>query len=595
MAEKSRPSWSEKSVLDVKGKVFAARREELASLMILIGRLTNAPLTDTAALSGLIAFIEHALALHRTLTTALTAAQTLSVRSGGIGAVSEELAGIGHRLMDAVALVLDAVKEGPCRGMSNHPAVAAWRRYAALTAHTRFSAEESRVTGPLAQLYSHLRAGLKVRLTGGGTGRMLSFANVQSVLKNTDDLRVRSRVFGAANAWFAENAVPFADLLNAVTGAAVNRMQACGMTALDFSLKREGLPLAAFDAMISAVREAAPVSRRALRAGCRVLQAAGFAGPSAAAFPVSALEAPYPLEGGSPALADFHSASESVMASYARFCPEAARFMDEELTGGWLEARSLSSADSGAWCRDLPAEGAVALFADYQPTDARGFELAHTFGEAWLRKCLQALPSGAREVSETVCEIAARLGSEALLAHLMKTAPSGAVYWLALRRTVVNLLWLPFRSDLTEAIYAARRTRFLSVSELKRLTREAWKKWFAESVDGTDEFIWAAKAHFYQPRLPHHDFQYVFGFLAAQPLLTRLTVAGETATGADYREFLTDCGRLPLTELFAKHLEADITDRTFWGAAVRSALKPAQRAADFFADAFGPDLSIKDQ
>jgi hypothetical protein len=36
-------------------------------------------------------------------------------------------------------------------------------------------------------------------------------------------------------------------------------------------------------------------------------------------------------------------------------------------------------------------------------------------------------------------------------------------------------------------------------------------------------------------------------------------------------------------------------DKAFWDAAVRSALKPAQRAADFFADAFGQDLSIKDQ
>ncbi|MBS5792903.1 MAG: hypothetical protein KIC91_08790, partial [Sutterella sp.] len=36
-------------------------------------------------------------------------------------------------------------------------------------------------------------------------------------------------------------------------------------------------------------------------------------------------------------------------------------------------------------------------------------------------------------------------------------------------------------------------------------------------------------------------------------------------------------------------------DKAFWDTAVRSALKPAQRAADFFADAFGQDLSIKDQ
>ena len=85
---------------------------------------------------------------------------------------------------------------------------------------------------------------INVPTTGGAFSGTLTAAAAESVLKNTDDPAVRRSAFGVFNAWYAENAPLFADLLNAVTAVRVNALEASGRTLMDAAAADEGVSAA---------------------------------------------------------------------------------------------------------------------------------------------------------------------------------------------------------------------------------------------------------------------------------------------------------------------------------------------------------------
>ena len=236
---------------------------------------------------------EAARTLIRTMLTACDAQRALNARGSRAGSVRQQLLALSAELDQKSRRM--AVPDG------EDPLVKALLRWQAVQARRRTQTPaERRVAEPLRSLYSRLKAGMRINVptTGGAFSGTLTAAAAESVLKNTDDPAVRRSAFGVFNAWYAENAPLFADLLNAVTAVRVNALEASGRTLTDAAVADEGVSSAVMTALLKVVDDEAPLVRPAVS-----MQAEVFVGKGAEPkMPIAFLWAPPPVceDSGSP-------------------------------------------------------------------------------------------------------------------------------------------------------------------------------------------------------------------------------------------------------------------------------------------------------
>lgn len=533
------PHWQPDGLLNIASERYAKRKETLADVLLLAERLSADNPSDAAAVERLIELVEHGRRLAVSLLTACKATQTQQAKNSRVPAERTDLLHATERL-EALA-------------------------------------ERARNWGRV----------FPKDLEGRPAGEWLEFeeaAQSRVILRPTEADR---QVFGAYNAWFAENAAPFAALLNAMTGHRLNLSDRAGMSMLDASLKSERMSRPAFDAMMRAVRAAAPRARNAVQLSGMVLSCLEG---RRSGLSVANLFAPLPEAAPLEAAASFDGATDALRRTFSRIDPDFQGFLKRLLSAGWIETSNISGGEGGTWCAQVPACSAVAVYADYQPTLNRACELAHILGEASLRDRLIAYPAIAQNPSLLSCEIAGRFFMDAFLAQLLEETEwerreHAAVLWQALRQIGVNLLHLPFRFELSHRLHEERRHGYLSVNDINKLTNTIWEDYFADTVRGSDQYVWAAKLHFYLPREPHYDWQYTAGYLIAAVLRRRLLADGCTACGGSFGDFLSDCATIDCDELIRRHLGADPASDAFWTDAATEALN-VMRDADRHIQAF---------
>ncbi len=573
------PAWDAKGVLNPASHAFDLVKSRLAAVLALMERVEVEP----AAAAGYLKLAESARALARTLLTACDAQRSMNALASRTVAERQRLLSL-LAAMDERTLAI--VKAGAGEAEPADRLLAAARRWEeAQSRRVRSRTADRRVAEPVRSLYSRVKAGMKLELpiaASGYRGKLTASA-AEGLLKTTADPVVRRLTFGACNAWYAENAPIFAELLNAAAGSRVNILEREGKTFTEASAAGEGVSSAVFDALMSAVEAGAEAVRPAVTLRAEVFSPKTADG-APVRMPAAFLEAPPPLVKTPAPLSTFEGAVEAVKTSLQIIAPDAPNFIDREIAEGWVESRSLAGGEGGSWTDEVPSAGAVAVFADWQPSIGRAFELAHTFGEAYLRQQLLSEPALLRRPAPVLCETVGRLFSHALLAHLIETTKNdksayAAVLWQGLLRLAKNLLDLPFRCRLIEAIHENRRTQYLSVGQINDLTAAAWRRVYAETTDGYDQFVWAHKKHFYRTEALHYDWQYTFGFLASVPLLATLQKGGRTAAGATLADFCRESAWTDPAPLFQKHLAADIASASFWRRALQKSLFPIELAA----------------
>lgn len=574
------PAWDAKGVLNPASQPFELVKSRLASVLALMDRVDDA---SPRAAADYLKLAESARALARTMLTACDAQRSMNALASRIVAERQRLLSLLEAMDERTAAMVKALGE---TASGEDRLIAAARRWQAVRSRqVRSQRADRRVAEPIRSLYSRVKAGMKLELPIAASGYRgkLSAAAAEGVLKTTEDPAVRRLTFGACNAWYAENASIFAELLNAAAGCRVNILEREGKTFTEASAAGEGVSVAVFDALMTTVESEADAVHPAV-----TLRAEVFAGKTAdgetARMPAAFLAAPPPFVKTPAALATFEGAVKAVKTAVADIAPDAPDFIDREIAAGWVESRSLAGGEGGSWTDEVPSASAVAVFADWQPTIGRAFELAHTFGEAYLRQQLLSEPALLRRPAAVLCETVGRLFSHALLVHLVAAtkgdkAAYAAVLWQGLLRLSKNLLDLPFRCRLIEAVQEARRTQYLSVGRINDLTEAAWRRAYGETTDGCDQYVWAHKIHFYRTETLHYDWQYTFGFLASAALFDVLKMGGRTAAGATLADFCRESAWTDAESLFQKHLAADIASGDFWRGTLAQSLFPIALAA----------------
>lgn len=578
------PHWQPDGLLNIASAAYAKRKETLSDVVLLAEKLSADNPSDAADVERLIEFVEHGRRLVASLLCACSATMTLQAKNSRVPAERADILQYSERLE---AMALSALHWGRAfPGDFDATPSGEWlaaEEAVQSRADSMRTESDRRIEEPLGALYKHLKSGMKlsVQMPGSSHPSVMSCSSAESFMKNSTDTAARRQLFGAYNAWFAENAAPFAALLNAMTGHRLNMTERTGTTILDYSLHAERMSRQSFEAMMRAVHEAAPKARKAVQLSGMVL--ACLEGRRSA-LSIANLFAPLPDAAPLEAAASFEGAADALRRTFARLDPNFNTFLDRMIEGGWIETSNLSGGEGGAWCMQVPACSSVAVYADHQPTFNRACELAHIMGEAALRDRLLALPASAQRTTILSCEIAARFMSGAFIAELLEETAGNrrehaAVLWQAMRQIGINLLHLPFRFELAQAVHEERRDGYLSVNRINTITNRIWEDYFGDTVRGSDQYVWASKMHFYLPRQPHYDWQYTAGYLISAVLRRKLLADGCTASGGTFGDdFLLDCARLDCDELIKRHLGADPTTDAFWQDAVAEALKPLEDA-----------------
>lgn len=581
--------WSAKGLSDLSGETYVARKRALLNGISMIDRLQFFKPEDEVAALQLIEILEQISRLKETLLAACRAAETLSSADSKIAAEKVFILETIDNAEKAILKVKDNLEEAAEQKTIVSEKLDQWlqqqKRLKEIKPWLTFTGtaleEERLILGPLFSLYTHLKSSIRTSVTlPDGTIKKTTPSVANFAVKNTSDPELRTLFFNALSACFATNSSVFCDILNAVAGAHLLRTSRLGLTTLDYALVIEGMNRKSFEAMRSAFSKKLPDIRECLRlVSLYINQCSNRPGPLP--IPVALLGSALPHLEGPECLKTFDGTLKEITEAVEPYFPGFRDFIGICRQGRWLETHNYSAGSGGAWCVEVPYDNAVAIYIDYQPNIHRSFETAHILGDAFFRYSISALPMHERRLSETRYELIGRLFEELFLRRLEAESSSpqekAAVLWHGLRRSMINLVEIPFRFRLAEEIFEARKNAYLSVEDINKLTRKSWQEFYGDTVDGVDQYIWARKPHFYNvynADSPHHDFQYTVGFLSANMMLKKLRELGSEDIPSICRSVLLDNATLTFEEIFSKNFNADIRTEEFWTNAIEETLHP---------------------
>jgi oligoendopeptidase F len=135
----------------------------------------------------------------------------------------------------------------------------------------------------------------------------------------------------------------------------------------------------------------------------------------------------------------------------------------------------------------------------------------HNLNQAGLTQLQRRNPMTLSETASNFCET---LVKEAALAeadaaerlYILEQSLQGAC------QVVVDIL---SRFDFEQALFAARRKRELSISELCQMMLTAQEGTYGDGLAAVERhpYMWAVKGHYYDTGLSYYNFPYLFGLL----------------------------------------------------------------------------------
>ena len=569
------PAWQEGRLPMLSNTDLSNEIERLDMTVTAVDALVKKMPAGALALSEAVYMVDRGRDLAKTLLTVCRARLSLSVSDQSVAPLRSRVRRLSDRLETDAALILEAIEKLPAERRAEPP-FAVWLRESTPPLPDDVKAVTAAMASPLRNLHSHLFSTMKLHVTNrDGRTSTMSYAQAVAVLKASDDLQLRRAVFSSFNAWLAEHGASFADLLNAMLGFRLLKLRADRADLSYCFLKGDRLSEAGFAAMEEALEGALGRIRECVTLRARLL--------GMSRLPVSALLSSAPGEARATNLtADIADSIEFIGRAMRPATDAFPAFLHEANERHWIDMQRQSGRAGGGWCDNLPSKNAIAVFGNFQNNMAGLGNLAHTLGVGFLHRQLHDLSALEKRIPLSTVEIAGLLCEtmvdRAMLAKTKTETDAPLALWQTMRRTANMLLILPVRHRLALALMKARRDGILSVTDINRLSLEAWEHYLGDTTDGTDQYLWAWKQHFYRTDVFFYDWQYTVGFLLSQPLARRFEETGTTAAGLDFAGFCREAATLTCDELVRRHLGADVTDPAFWTAAIDEALRPLAEA-----------------
>ena len=408
-----------------------------------------------------------------------------------------------------------------------------------------------------------------------GRGERLPMSR-RRALTGHPDRAVRQAAFEGGNRAWAEVEDVAAAALNAIAGTRLTLNRHRGIDHfLDVALFQAATSRKSLDAMFEAIFDASELPRRVLRLKADAMGTDGVAWYD--------LEAPLPLENGTPSEISWAEGGELVTSAFAGAYPELGRFTRGLVDSAWIEWEQRAGKRPGAFCTGslLTRESRIYMTWNDSGNDVR--TLAHEAGHAFHSHVMREVRPLARQYPMTLAESASTFAEMILTEGLLSDPGIGDVEKARIldmetAHAAVYLTDIPVRYEFEKRFHEERSEGEVAVSRLKELMASTQRELFGGLLieGGEDPLFWASKLHFYITGVTFYNFPYTYGFLLSRGLFARFREEGAGFLPR-YEEFLRMTGSAAAEEVARSTVGCDLESPDFWGGAIETLREPVEQ------------------
>ncbi len=421
------------------------------------------------------------------------------------------------------------------------------------------------------RLYTQLSSHLLCEVSDGTSTRHVGIAEAASLMQSPDD-STRENAWRAINSAWSEHLETCSAAINAIAGWNLEmcrrRSKKTTVHYLDAAVHSNHYQKTTLEAVVDVARDSRTLSQRAAKALARAYRKDCY-GPWDQRAPAPSLvdsEGKFTFSQGIEIVADCYSQIDPAMGEFV--------LMMEE--NRWIEGRVGGNKRPGAYCTSFDKSRKPRVYMTYGGTMSDITVLAHELGHGFHHWVLRDLPKSQRNYGMSLAETASTFGETLVRDALLEKAETPEqqlqIAWEEIAAIVSFLLNIPTRYEFERNFYDAREEGSLLPDELKKLMADSWMNWYGDSLSEPDDLFWVNKLHFYFSGQSFYNFPYLFGYLFSQSIYQR-----KDSFGGDfferYKSILSDTGCMTAEDLARKHLDADLSDKTFWQHTV-DALEP---------------------
>lgn len=420
--------------------------------------------------------------------------------------------------------------------------------------------------GGWSRLYDQVAGTLSFTLKRpDGSTETVPMARRRSLLENPDR-NIRKAAFEGGNAAWAGMEHVTAACLNHIAGARLTLYARRGHEDfLEPALFDSGITRRTLTALMEAIQQTAPITRRLLALKARVMNL-----PKLAFYD---LAAPLPLQDHR--TYSWPEAEAIILDAFSSY-PRLQDYARRAFANRWVEGEIRDGKRPGAFCTSSLKIRQSRVFMTYNGTLGDIRTLGHELGHAFHNEVMRDLRPMARSYPMTLAETASTF-AEGMVLERLRTDPSASPETVAkildteLTDAAIYLLDIPMRYYFEESLYRERASGELPVSKLKSLICEAQVRSFAEVLDPEqlDPYFWASKLHFYIAGISFYNYPYTYGFLFSRALFDRWKKDG-AAFFARYEAALIMTGTAPAEAVVREALGEDTESPDFWARTIRT-------------------------
>lgn len=419
------------------------------------------------------------------------------------------------------------------------------------------------------EAFSTLRDKLDATLAVDYDGGQIPLSAVRGKAYDPDPA-VRKAAYEAEIASYAKIEIPMAACLNSIKGEALTMIEALHFdSVLDRSLFQSNMDRETLDAMFTAIAEALPSFRKYLRRKGELLGHKN-------GLPFYDLFAPMATKGFEPKTYTIEEAREKLIDEMGKFSPEMGAFIQEAFDNRWIDVFPKDGKGGGAFCAPLHHLDMSRVLTNFTGSFSDVSTIAHELGHAWHNRCMAGLPTCLIDTPMPLAETAS-IFNETLLANAcLKKAGKEEKFTLlegSLMETTQTIVDIYSRFLFESAVIEQRKTRTLSVPELKELMLSAQEQSYGDGLDPAlrHPYMWACKSHYYSASLSFYNFPYAFGQLFGTGVYAQYQAEG-AAFVPKYKKLLRSCGSDMVTDV-AGSVGIDVHSVDFWRASLNVYVK----------------------
>ncbi|ATH07015.1 hypothetical protein BIY24_03405 [Halobacteriovorax marinus] len=412
------------------------------------------------------------------------------------------------------------------------------------------------------------------RLVCDVNGEKVNYAMAASMTRGSDAKLREAAWRGVQEAWKVHEESVCA-ILNAINGwrleEASVRSEKKELHYLDISCSQSRITRETLDALINSTYESRGIGQRAVK-----LMAKKFGKDQLGPWDLLA-----PAPSKESAKISFKDAIDTIEKAFNRLSPDMGAFAQMMYEKNWIDARPTEFRKPGAYCTGFASVREPRVFITYSGSMGDLITLAHEIGHAYHNWVMRDLPLDETYYSMTLAETASIFAETLVREYLFETLESEEekleIAWQNAETAGAMICNIPARFDFEKSLVEMRKEQTLTPAQMKTLMRDAWEKWYGDSLSEYDEMFWASKLHFSIAELGFYNYPYLFGSLFSLGVLAQREKLGDKFNDA-YIALLRDTGRMKAEDLVQKHLGLDITKCDFWN----DSLKIVNKQIDTF-------------